>query len=177
MKCLTLGSLEGDQAIWSHPMLPDPRNCHRLQHLPPSPACNTRDASVSSPDSRSCREVGCQVLPSYSWFKLTTNQYCLQIASRSAARVSGYSRSSGFPPAGPDRVSFAQLMRPGLTARFKISVYSRPSRQQLERECVLGVWNEVSFHAKHVPWSFGASHVEWICASQHQQNFFEGESL
>lgn len=70
--------------------------------------------------------------------------------------------------------SFAQLMWPGLMARFRISVYSRVSRRSLGREYVLRGWKEVSLHAKHVPGSlvFGASLAEWICASQHQENFY-----
>lgn len=40
------------------------------------------------------------------------------------------------------------------------------SRHLLARECVLGVWKEVSFPARHVDTSLvlGASHLEWICA-------------
>lgn len=75
--------------------------------------------------------------------------------------------------------SFAELMWPGLMARFRISGYSILSRCLLERECVLRVCKEVSSHAKRVRGSlvFGANHVDWVCAGQHQENLYSGENL
>lgn len=110
-------------------------------------------------------------MPSYSRFKLTTKL----TASRSQAGQLPKSPVTLAAPVSLQQVligaSFAELMWPGLTSRFKVSMDSLLSRQLLEREYVLRVWKEVSFHASYIHASLvlGTNYLEWTCASQNRR--------